>query len=88
MAAFGAVVLQIASFVIQLPAIADAPGADDPLRYRETLINFHEHSAALLGSGIANALGVLLCLRRPVLPLPGHPPPARRAAGSSCNGWS
>jgi len=57
-AAFGAVVLQIASFVIQLPAIADAPGADDPLRYSQTLTNFHEHSGVLLGSGIANALSV------------------------------
>ena len=82
MAAFGAVVLQIASFVIQLPAIADAPGADDPLRFRETLINFDEHSGVLLGSGIANALGVLLRLRRAVLPLPGHPAPAPRAAGA------
>ena len=57
-AAFGAVALQVASFVIQLPAITEAPGADDPFRFRETLVNFHEHSATLLGSGIANALGV------------------------------
>jgi hypothetical protein len=60
MAAFGAVVLQIASFAIQLPAIADAPGANDPLRYRQTLLNFDDHAGVLLGSGIANALGVLL----------------------------
>jgi hypothetical protein len=59
MAAFGAVVLQIASFAIQLPAISDAPSADDPLRYRETLLNFNAHSSVLLGSGIANALGLL-----------------------------
>ena len=58
-AAFAAVVLQIASFVIQLPAIGDAPGADDPLRYRQTLLNFDEHAGLLLGSGVANALSVL-----------------------------
>ena len=58
-AAFAAVALQIVSFVIQLPAIGDAPGADDPLRYRETLLNFDEHAGVLLASGIANALGVL-----------------------------
>ena len=79
-AAFAAVVLQIASFVIQLPAISDAPSADDPFRYRETLLNFKEHSGVLLGSGIANVLasfaaaGALYYLfvatrhRRPELP--------------------
>jgi hypothetical protein len=55
-AAFAAVVLQIASFVIQLPAISDAPSADDPFRFRNTLLNFQEHSGVLLGSGIATAL--------------------------------
>ena len=79
-AAFAAVVLQLASFVIQLPAISDAPSADDPFRYRETLLNFKEHSGVLLGSGIANVLasfaaaGALYYLfvvtrhRRPELP--------------------
>ena len=57
-AAFAAVALQVLSFVIQLPAIGDAPGADDPLRYRQTLLNFDEYTGLLLGSGIANALGV------------------------------
>ncbi|MBN1529918.1 MAG: hypothetical protein JW895_12715 [Thermoleophilaceae bacterium] len=55
-AAFGAVLLQIAAFLIQLPAISDAPRADDPFRYRETLLNFKEHSGVLLGSGVANIL--------------------------------
>jgi hypothetical protein len=55
-AAFAAVVLAIASFLIQLPAIQDAPPADDPFRYRETLLNFNENSGVLLGSGIANVL--------------------------------
>jgi len=55
-AAFAAVALQIASFVIQLPAISDAPSADDPFRFRDTLLNFQEHSGVLLGSGIATAL--------------------------------
>jgi hypothetical protein len=79
-AAFVAVVLQIASFLIQLPAISDAPGADDPFRYRQTLLNFEKHSGVLLGSGIATALatfaaaGALYYLfsatrhRRPELP--------------------
>jgi hypothetical protein len=55
-AAFAAVVLQVAGFLIQLPAIADAPQADDPFRYRQTLLNFNEHSGVLLGSGIATVL--------------------------------
>jgi hypothetical protein len=55
-AAFAAVLLQIASFLIQLPAISDAPRADDPFRYRETLLNFKENSGVLLGSGAANVL--------------------------------
>jgi hypothetical protein len=55
-AAFAAVVLQIAGFLIQLPAISDAPRADDPFRYRQTLLNFNEHSGVLLGSGIATVL--------------------------------
>jgi hypothetical protein len=79
-AAFAAVLLQVASFAIQLPAISDAPRSDDPLRYRDTLLNFDEHSGVLLASGIAGALatfaaaGALYYLfratrhRRPELP--------------------
>ena len=55
-AAFAAVLLQVASFLIQLPAISDAPRADEPFRYRETLLNFKENSGVLLGSGAANVL--------------------------------
>jgi hypothetical protein len=55
-AAFAAVLFQIAGFLIQLPAISDAPKADDPFRYRQTLLNFDEHSGVLLGSGIATVL--------------------------------
>jgi hypothetical protein len=59
-AALGAVVLQIASFVIQTPALKDAPGADDPLRTQRYLVNFHDHSGSVLGSSLAQALSTVL----------------------------
>ena len=58
--AFTAIVFQIASFVVQLPALQDAPGRDDPLRYRGTLLNFKDHSGVLLGSAITQAIGTFL----------------------------
>jgi len=59
-AAFGAVVLQIASFVTQAPALKDAPGRDDPLGTQRYLTNFHDHSGALLVSSLLQALATLL----------------------------
>ena len=55
--AFIAIAFQIASFVVQLPALSDAPGRNDALRYRETLLNFKDHSGVLLGSAITQGLG-------------------------------
>jgi hypothetical protein len=55
--AFAALVLQLASFAIQIPALSDAPATDDPLRYRQTLLNFNDHSGVLLASGVVGALG-------------------------------
>jgi hypothetical protein len=58
--AFAAIVFQIASFVVQLPALEDAPGRDEALRFRQTLLNFHDHSDLLLASAITQALGTFL----------------------------
>ena len=58
--AFAAIVFQIASFAIQLPALQDAPGRDDPLRFRITLLNFHDNSGVLLGSAITQSIGTFL----------------------------
>jgi hypothetical protein len=58
--AFAAIVFQVASFAIQLPALQDAPGRDDALRYRETLLNFKDNSGVLLGSAITQAIGTFL----------------------------
>jgi hypothetical protein len=58
--AFAGIVFQIASFAIQLPALQDAPGRDDPLRFRITLLNFHDNSGVLLGSAITQAIGTFL----------------------------
>jgi hypothetical protein len=55
--AFLAIAFQIASFVIQLPALSDAPGRNDALRYRETLLNFQDHSGVLLASAITQGIG-------------------------------
>jgi len=55
--AFLGIAFQIASFVVQLPALADAPGRNDALRYRETLLNFEDHSGVLLGSAIMQGIG-------------------------------
>jgi hypothetical protein len=58
--ALGAIVFQIASFIVQLPAIQDTPDRDDPLRYRITLLNFHDNSGVLLASAITQAIGTFL----------------------------
>jgi hypothetical protein len=58
--AFAAIAFQVASFAVQLPALKDAPGRDDPLRYRQTLLNFHDHSSVLLASAICQAIGTFL----------------------------
>jgi len=58
--ALAAIAFQVASFLVQLPALTDSPGRDDPLRYRRTLLNFHEHSGVLLGSAITQAIGTFL----------------------------
>jgi hypothetical protein len=59
-AAFGAVALQVVSFGLQLPALKDAPGSDDPDRYRQTLINYQENAGAIFASSLLQALGSLL----------------------------
>ena len=58
--AFAAIAFQIASFAVQLPALSDAPGRDDALRYRETLLNFNDHAGVLLASAITQAIGTFL----------------------------
>lgn len=58
--AIGAIVFQIASFAIQIPALKNAPGRNDPLRYRLTLLNFHDHAGVLLASAITQAIGTFL----------------------------
>ncbi len=58
--AFGAIAFQATSFLVQLPALKDAPGRDDPLRYRRTLLNFHEHAGVLLGSAVTQAIATFL----------------------------
>jgi hypothetical protein len=80
-AALGAVVFQIAALIVQIPALQDAPSRDEDTRYRESLVNIHEHGPNILASsiltGIASALtaGVLYylyratCHRRPQLPV-------------------
>jgi hypothetical protein len=55
--AFMAIVFQVASFAVQLPALKDAPGRDDALRYRETLLNFQDHSGVLLASAVTQGIG-------------------------------
>ena len=71
---------QIAALVVQIPALEDSPSRDEDKRYRESLVNIHEHAGSILASsiltGIASALaaGVLYylyraaCHRRPQLP--------------------
>jgi hypothetical protein len=58
--AFAAILFQIASFAIQTPALADAPGRNDPLRFRLTLLNFHDNAGVLLGSAVTQAIGTFL----------------------------
>jgi hypothetical protein len=58
--AIGAIVFQVASFAVQLPALKNAPGRNDPLRYRLTLLNFHDHSGVLLASAVTQAIGTFL----------------------------
>jgi hypothetical protein len=54
--AFAAIVFQIASFAAQVPALKDAPGRNDGLRYEHTLSRyFHDHSGVLLGSAITQS---------------------------------
>jgi hypothetical protein len=59
-AAFGAIVFQIASFAIQAPALKDQPGRDDPDRHSQTLISFHDHAGAVLASQVVQAVGSFL----------------------------
>jgi hypothetical protein len=47
-AAFGAVLLDFASTVAQLPILRHAPSRDADKRYRESLLSFHDHTAAYL----------------------------------------
>jgi hypothetical protein len=58
--AIGAIVFQVASFAVQIPALKNAPGRNDPLRYRLTLLNFHDHSGLLLASAVTQAIGTFL----------------------------
>lgn len=79
-AAFGAVVLYMASTAAQLPALRDAPSRDEDKRYRESLLSFHDHAGNILASSLITAAasvlvaGALLYLfratrhRRPELP--------------------
>jgi hypothetical protein len=55
-AAFGAVVLQIVSTAVQLPALEDAPSNDEDKRYRESLISFHDHSGNIFASSLIAAV--------------------------------
>ena len=56
--AIGAILFQVASFAIQLPALKDAPSRNDGRRYEETLgTYFHDHSGVLLGSAITQSIG-------------------------------
>lgn len=57
--AFLAVVLEIVSSALQIAASQDAPDRDDPLRFRGTLFNFHDHSGQVLGSAIAHGAASL-----------------------------
>ena len=80
LSAFAAIVLEVASSVLQVTASQDSPDRDDPLRYGKTLTNFDDNASALLGSAVTHALatffaaGALFYLfraarhRRPELP--------------------
>ncbi len=57
--AFVAIVAEVASSVLQIAASNGAPSRDDPLRYRGTLLNFQDHSGAVLGSAIAHGLATI-----------------------------
>ena len=59
-AAIGAIVLQVASFIIQAPALQDQPGRDDPDRHSQTLIAFHDHAGQVMASQIVQAVSVFL----------------------------
>ena len=54
-AALVAVVLQIVSFVVQLPVLKDVPASDDPNRHQQTLLNFDKHKGVILPSSLLQA---------------------------------
>jgi hypothetical protein len=56
-AALGAVVFQVAGFVVGISANKGAPGRSDPLPIQRTLENFHAHANALLSSQIIQSVG-------------------------------
>lgn len=58
-AAFGAVALQVAYFVPVAAVSKNTPGSGDPLALQRGLVDFHQHSGALLASTLAQAFANL-----------------------------